>query len=158
MRAEIGLLGEAFNGHFDAHHAFLLTRMLGRVDAITTDIAALDAHFRGAADPSWLSGGPPMMRSQALARALGDAAVMAATTDSFLGARYRRIAKRRGKKRAIVTASRGTGLRHRPRRVGRHATTWKVRRWPPTDQRYRHSEFDYSVGFTQVRVRRSVPP
>jgi transposase len=41
-----------------------------------------------------------------LARVLGEAAVAAARTDTFLGARYRRIAKRRGKKRAIVAVGR----------------------------------------------------
>ncbi|MGZ4524571.1 MAG: hypothetical protein ACXVGI_09610 [Mycobacteriaceae bacterium] len=41
-----------------------------------------------------------------LARALGEAAVTAGRTDTFLGARYRRIAKRRGRKRAIVAVSR----------------------------------------------------
>jgi transposase len=37
-----------------------------------------------------------------LARVLGEAAVSAARTDTFLGERYRRIARRRGKKKAIV--------------------------------------------------------
>jgi transposase len=37
-----------------------------------------------------------------LARVLGEAAVGASRTDTFLGERYRRIARRRGKKRAIV--------------------------------------------------------
>jgi transposase len=41
-----------------------------------------------------------------LARVLGEAAVVAARTDTFLGERYRRIAKRRGKKRAIVAVGR----------------------------------------------------
>jgi transposase len=41
-----------------------------------------------------------------LARALGEAAVAAGKTDTFLGERYRRIAKRRGKKRAIVAVGR----------------------------------------------------
>src|SRR5258705_622552 len=45
MRAKIGLLEEAFNGHFDNHHAFLLTTMLGRIDAIDADIAAVDAQI-----------------------------------------------------------------------------------------------------------------
>src|SRR5437773_1138656 len=43
MRAKIGLLEEAFTGHFTDHHAFLLQRMLARVDAIDNDIAALEA-------------------------------------------------------------------------------------------------------------------
>jgi transposase len=41
-----------------------------------------------------------------LARALGEAAVAAGKTDTFLGERYRRIARRRGKKRAIVAVGR----------------------------------------------------
>ena len=42
MRTKITLLEEAFTGHFTDHHAFLLTRMLGRIDAINTDIAAIE--------------------------------------------------------------------------------------------------------------------
>src|SRR6202171_4152335 len=45
MRAKIDLLEEAFNGHFDNHHAFLLTRMLGRIDTIDADIAAVDTQI-----------------------------------------------------------------------------------------------------------------
>jgi hypothetical protein len=41
-----------------------------------------------------------------LAAILGEAAISAAGTDTFLGARYRRIAKRRGKKRALVAVGR----------------------------------------------------
>lgn len=41
-----------------------------------------------------------------LARVLGEAAVVAGKTDTFLGERYRRIAKRRGKKKAIVAVGR----------------------------------------------------
>lgn len=41
-----------------------------------------------------------------LARVLGEAAVNAGRTDTFLGERYRRIARRRGKKRAIVAVGR----------------------------------------------------
>src|SRR5512133_2400507 len=37
-----------------------------------------------------------------LARVLGEAAVAAGRTDSFLGERYRRIARRRGANKAIV--------------------------------------------------------
>jgi transposase len=43
-----------------------------------------------------------------LARTLGEAAVSAARTDTFLGARYRRIARRRGKKKALVATGRST--------------------------------------------------
>ncbi|MCW2539878.1 MAG: putative transposase [Frankiales bacterium] len=45
-------------------------------------------------------------RHRYLARVLGESAVVAGRTDSFLGERYRRIAKRRGKKRAIVAVGR----------------------------------------------------
>jgi transposase len=41
-----------------------------------------------------------------LARILGEAAVGAARTDTFLGERYRRIARRRGSKKAIVAIGR----------------------------------------------------
>ncbi len=41
-----------------------------------------------------------------LARILGEAAVGAARTNTFLGERYRRIAKRRGKKKALVAVGR----------------------------------------------------
>ena len=41
-----------------------------------------------------------------LARALGEAAVAAGKTDTFLGERYRRLARRRGKKKAIVAVGR----------------------------------------------------
>jgi transposase len=160
MRAKIGLLEEAFNGHFDNHHAFLLTRMLGRIDAIDADIAAVDAQievqlatFASAAARlddipgigpvaaaiilaevgvdmsrfptaghlcSWAKFSPAICSSAGkskgngssghgnryLARVLGESAVVAGRTDSFLGERYRRIAKRRGKKRAIVAVGR----------------------------------------------------
>ena len=43
-----------------------------------------------------------------LARILGEVAVTAGKTDTFLGERYWRIAKRRGKKRAIVAVGRST--------------------------------------------------
>src|ERR1700680_2518673 len=42
MRTKIGRLEEAFNGHFDEHHRFLLARMLHRIDGIDADIAAVD--------------------------------------------------------------------------------------------------------------------
>ena len=41
-----------------------------------------------------------------LARVLGESALVAGRTDSFLGERYRRIAKRRGRKRAMVAVGR----------------------------------------------------
>jgi transposase len=45
MRAKIAVLEEAFTGHFTDHHAFLLQRMLARVDAINVDIAAVEARI-----------------------------------------------------------------------------------------------------------------
>jgi transposase len=45
MRKKITVLEEAFTGYFTDHHAFLLGKMLTRVDAIAGDIAALDARI-----------------------------------------------------------------------------------------------------------------
>ena len=45
MRGKITALREAFTGFFTDHHAFLLQRMLARVDAIDADIAALDTRI-----------------------------------------------------------------------------------------------------------------
>jgi transposase len=160
MRGKITALEEAFTGHFTAHHAFLLGKMLARIDAINTDIAELDtkieeliAPFLAAAErldeipgigriaaaiiisevgldmsrfptaghlASWAKFTPGVKESAGkkkgkgstghgnhyLARLLGEAAVAASKTDSFLGERYRRIARRRGKKKAIVAIGR----------------------------------------------------
>lgn len=43
MRSKTGRLEEAFTGRFSEHHAFLLATMLNRVDAITADIATVQA-------------------------------------------------------------------------------------------------------------------
>jgi transposase len=160
MRRKIGALEEAFTGHFTDHHAFLLGKMLARVDAITADITELDtkieemiAPFIEAAErlddipgigriaaaiiiaeigldmerfptaqhlASWAKFAPGVKESAGktkgrgstghgnryLARVLGEAAVAASKTDTFLGERYRRIARRRGKKKAIVAVGR----------------------------------------------------
>jgi transposase len=42
MRAKRSVLQEAFTGHFTDHHAFLLGKMLTRVDMLDGDIAELD--------------------------------------------------------------------------------------------------------------------
>ncbi|MFV2022878.1 hypothetical protein ACFHVL_30900, partial [Micromonospora sp. LOL_023] len=42
LRAKITQLEDAFVGRFSAHHGFLLTRMLARIDAITADIAEVN--------------------------------------------------------------------------------------------------------------------
>jgi transposase len=160
MRTKLGLLVEAFTGHFTDHHAFLLAKMLGRVDALSADIAELDAKveeliapFVHAADrldeipgvgstaaqvilaevgldmsrfataghlTSWARFTPGVRESAGkqkgraatghgnpyLARVLGEAAVAAGRTDTFLGERYRRIARRRGRQKAIVAVGR----------------------------------------------------
>ena len=51
MRRKICVLEEAFVGHFNDHHAFLLARMLARIDAIDADIAALDTGSRSMVAP-----------------------------------------------------------------------------------------------------------
>jgi len=160
MRRKITILEEAFTGHFTDHHAFLLGKMLARVDAIDADIAELDARieemiapFTAAAErldeipgigpvaaaviiaeigldmsrfptaghlASWAKFAPGVKESAGkkkgrgstghgnsyLARVLGEAAVAASKTDTFLGERYRRIARRRGKKKAVVAVGR----------------------------------------------------
>jgi transposase len=160
MRRKISELEEAFNGLFDDHHAFLLTRMLARIDGIDADIAAVDeqieaqlAPFAAAAERldeipgigrvaaavilaeigvdmtrfptaghlcSWARFSPGINSSAGktkgngstghgnryLARVLGEAAVGVGRTATFLGERYRRLARRRGKKRAIVAVGR----------------------------------------------------
>lgn len=42
MRRKISRLEEAFTGYFTDHHAFGLSTMLARVDAITADIVRVD--------------------------------------------------------------------------------------------------------------------
>jgi transposase len=160
LRRKISVLEEAFTGHFTEHHAFLLSKMLARIDGLDADLAELDgrieamtAPFAAAAERldeipgigpvaaaviiaevgldmarfptaahlcSWAKFTPAVKESAGkkkgkgstghgnryLARALGEAAVGAARTDSFLGERYRRIARRRGAKKAIVAVGR----------------------------------------------------
>jgi transposase len=160
LRAKLGPLAEAFSGFFTDQHAFLLAKMLARVDQLDADLAELDAKlgeliagFAGAVDRldeipgvgqvaarlllaelgtdmtrfptaghlvSWAKFAPGVKESAGkrkgsgstghgnpyLARVLGEAAVAASKTDTFLGERYRRIARRRGKRRAIVAVGR----------------------------------------------------
>jgi len=160
LRRKITDLEEAFTGHFTAHHAFLLGKMLRRVDQTSRDIDDLDAKIEEMIAPfvtaveklaeipgigqvssaiiiaeigidmsrfptaahlaSWAKFAPGVKESAGkkkgksstghgnryLARVLGEAAVGAARTDSFLGERYRRIARRRGAKKAIVAVGR----------------------------------------------------
>jgi len=160
MRSKIGQLEEAFVGHFTDHHAFLLKRMLARIDALSADITAMEIRIEEQIAPfaeaverldeipgvgrtaahviiaeigldmsrfptaghlaSWAKFAPGVKESAGrkkgtgatghgdpyLARVLGEAAVSAGKTDTFLGERYRRIARRRGKKKAIVAVGR----------------------------------------------------
>jgi transposase len=160
MRSKISRLEEAFTGRFDDHHAYLLAKMLARVDGIDADIGDLDAKIGELIAPfadavtqlTQISGvgvtaarvltaeiGVDMSRfptaahlasrarfapgvnesagkkkgagttghgNRYLARVLGEAAIGASRTDTFLGQPYRRIARRRGKKRAIVAVGR----------------------------------------------------
>ncbi len=160
MRGKLSMLEEAFTGRFSDHHAFLLTKMLARIDQVSADIADLDNRIEAEIAPfaqavtrldeipgigvtaasvliaeigvdmsrfptpahlaSWARFAPGVKESAGrkkgsgatghgnryLARVLGEAAVSAGKTDTFLGERYRRIARRRGKKKAIVAVGR----------------------------------------------------
>jgi transposase len=160
LGAKRARLEEAFVGRFGEHHAFLLSRMLSRIDQASADIAAVEARIEAEVAPfaqavnrldeitgvgraaaqviiaeigvdmsrfptpghlvSWARFGPGVKESAGrrkgnattghgnpyLARVLGEAAVAASKTHTFLGERYRRIARRRGAKRAIVAAGR----------------------------------------------------
>jgi transposase len=156
LRRKIPDLQEAFTGYFTDHHAFLLARMLHRIDTLAADIAEVEARIELQIAPfaetvqrldeitgvgpfaaqvivaevgldmtrfptpnhlvSWARYAPGVKESAGrrkgnsstgkgnpyLARVLGEAAIGASKTNTFLGERYRRIARRRGKKRAIV--------------------------------------------------------
>ena len=160
LRRKIPALEEAFVGRFTDHHAFLLGKMIARVEAIEADIAEVDTRIEAHLAPfapavarlleipgigpaaaatiiaeigvdmtrfptpahlaGWAKFAPGVKESAGrrkgngstghgnryLARVLGQIAVTAARTDTFLGERYRRIARRRGAKRAIVAVGR----------------------------------------------------
>ena len=160
MRGKLTDLEEAFTGHFSDHHAFLLTKMLARIDQVSDDLADLDRRIDDEIAPfaqavalldeipgvgvtaarviiaevgvdmtrfptaahlcSWARFAPGVKESAGrkkgngatghgdryLAAVLGEAAVAAGGTNTFLGERYRRIARRRGKKKAIVAVGR----------------------------------------------------
>ena len=160
LRGKRAELTEALTGRFTDHHAFLLARMLRRIDELDGDIAELDQRIAEEIRPfaallsrlteipgvattsasailaevgadmsrfptpghlaSWARFAPGVAESAGkkkgrsstghgdryLARALGEAAVCAARTNTFLGERYRRIARRRGAARAQVAVAR----------------------------------------------------
>ncbi len=62
MRRKIPRLEEAFTGYFTDHHAFLLSTMLARVDAVTADIARVDAKIEELIAP-FAQWSPNSMRS-----------------------------------------------------------------------------------------------
>jgi len=80
-----------------------------------------------------------------LARALGEAAIAAAKTDTFLGERYRRIARRRGKRRAIVAVSRSILI-----------CVWHLLSDPPVDFVDLGPDFYDRRGGTQRAIRNHV--
>ncbi|MEH0933349.1 IS110 family transposase [Micromonospora sp. CPCC 205558] len=160
LRRKIPALQEALTGHFTDHHAFLLGKMIARVEQVEADIREVDARIEAHLAPfapaaarlreipgigpaaaatiiaeigvdmtrfptpahlaGWAKFAPGVKESAGrrkgtgstghgnryLARVLGQIAVSAARTDTFLGERYRRIARRRGAKRAIVAVGR----------------------------------------------------
>jgi transposase len=160
MRRKLSDLEQAFVGRFTDHHAFLLRRMLSRIDTISADIAEVErrieveiAPFADAVErldeitgigrtaahviiaeigrdmtrfptaghlASWARYAPGVNESAGrkkgtgstghgnpyLARVLGEAAIGASKTNTFLGQRYRRIARRRGQKKAMVAVGR----------------------------------------------------
>jgi len=162
LRRKIPMLQEAFTGRFSDHHAFLLGKMIARIEAIEADIAEVDARIEAQLAPfaqaaarlteipgvgpaaaaaiiaeigvdmtrfptpahlaGWARFAPGVKQSAGrrkgrgstghgnpyLARVLGQIALSTARTDTFLGERYRRIARRRGAKRAIVAVGRST--------------------------------------------------
>jgi len=199
MRAKISELEEAFHGRFTDHHAFLLAKMLARIDALNADIAEVedrvekqiapfaDAVARLDAIPginpttaqviiaevgvdmtrfptaahlaSWAKFSPIISESAGkkkgknatgkgnryLARALGEAAVSAGKTDTFLGERYRRLARRRGKQKAIVAVGRSILV-----------IVWHLLSDPPVDFVDLGPNFYDTRGGTQRAVRNHV--
>jgi transposase len=59
MRVKISQLEEAFVGRFSGHHAFLLTKMLARIDAIDADIAEVETRIEDQIAPFAPGGGLP---------------------------------------------------------------------------------------------------
>jgi hypothetical protein len=51
LRGRLAELEEAFTGRFNGHHAFLLSKMLARVDQVDTDLDDLDARIEAEVAP-----------------------------------------------------------------------------------------------------------
>ena len=51
MRSKIGLLEEAFVGQFSDHHAYLLGKMLARVEAVEADIVDIETKIEAQIAP-----------------------------------------------------------------------------------------------------------
>ena len=66
MRGKIPQLEEAFVGRFNDHHAFLLAKMLARIDAIDADIADVETRIEAQIAP-FAERWPASMRSPASA-------------------------------------------------------------------------------------------
>jgi transposase len=213
LRKKISLLEEAFTGRFTDHHAFLLARMLHRVDAITADIAALDARIEEEIAPfaaavrkidevpgislvaahailaeigldmtrfptaghlvSWAKYAPGVQESAGkkkgknstghgnpyLAAILGNAAAAAAKTDTFLGDRYRRIARRRGSRKANVAVGRSILviiwhlLSDPDARYADLGPDYYIRRTDPDRRRREHVRQLEALGYTVILER-----
>jgi transposase len=155
MRAKAAVLQEAFTGHFEDHHGFLLGSMLAHIDALCAQINDIGERIEAVIAPfaaamarpgeipgigataaqellaeigvdatrfptpahlvSWAKfapidhnsagtkrGGSTGKGNPWLAGTLGEVVAGISRTDTFLGERYRRLARRRGKSRAIV--------------------------------------------------------
>jgi transposase len=199
LRRKIPALQEALTGRFTDHHAFLLGKMVTRIEAIEADIREVDARIEEQLAPfapaaarlleipgigpaaaatiiaeigvdmtrfptpahlaGWAKFAPGVKESAGrrkgnsssghgnryLARVLGQIAVTAARTNTFLAERYRRIARRRGAKRAIVA-------------VGRSVLTiiWHLLSVPETHFRDLGTDFYLSRTDTERRKRNHV--
>jgi len=51
MRSKIEILQEALTGHFEDHHAFLVTEMLARIDAATASIEGVTTRIEAVIEP-----------------------------------------------------------------------------------------------------------
>src|SRR5919205_887314 len=100
MRGRITQLEEAFTGYFTDHHAMLPEIGLDMTRVPTAGHLASWAKFTPRVSESAgkrKGQGSTGHGNRYLAKVLGEAAVAAGRTNTFLGERYRRLARRRGK-------------------------------------------------------------